>query len=224
MQRKGLEGGGKQRRKDTVCVYACILFFFRVVHVHKHVSLAGRLEGLRTSLDKQTLCRPHLFTSYSPNYTCSPRNRSDNRSTVPQKQKYRIVEQLIGQLLVYFMALLVQICITLCLPWLVIVRGWLGLGSFSFYFCSSVMTEMGFINAQFDSHRQTNAGCDLYVVVCWCGPLKPILSWCGRRWNLLATLNMFLWTFDISPKVLCCLLINQSFFALDLSLLSTRDI
>lgn len=163
----------KEERTLCACMYACILFF---VHVHKHVSLAGRLEGLRTSLDKQTLCWPHLFTSYSHNYTCSPRNRSDNRSTVPQKQKYRIVEQLIGQLLVYFTALLVQICITLCLPLLVIVRGWLGLGSFSFYFCSSVMTEMGFINAQFGSHRQTNAGCDLYVVVCWCGPLKPILS------------------------------------------------
>lgn len=109
-----------------VCMYALHIFF---VHVHKHVALAGRLEGLRTSLDKQTSCLPHLFTSYSHNYTCSLRNHGDNRSTVPQKQKYHIVKQLIGQLLVYFTALLVQICIFLRLPLLVIVRGWLGLES-----------------------------------------------------------------------------------------------
>lgn len=82
--------------------------------------MAGRLEGLRTSLDKQTLRPPHLLTSYSHNYTCSPRNRGDNRSTVPQKQKRLIVKQLIGQLLVYFMVPSVQICITLCLPLLVL--------------------------------------------------------------------------------------------------------
>lgn len=121
-----------KRKGHCVCV-ACIFFFF--MHVHKHVLLADRLEGLRTSLDKQTSCLPHLFTSYSHNYMCSLRNHSDNRSTVPQKQKYRIVKQLIGQLLVYFTALLVQICITLHLPLLVIVRGWQGLESFSFYFC-----------------------------------------------------------------------------------------
>lgn len=157
-------------------MYVCMHFFF--VHVHKHVLLAGRLEGLRTSLDKQTLCLPHLFTSYSHNYTCSLKNCSDNRSMIPQKQKYHIVKQLIGQLPVYFTALSVQICITLCFPWLVIVRDWLRLESFSFYFCFSVMIKMGFINAQFDSHRQTTAGwlCDLYVVVCWFRPLKPILS------------------------------------------------
>ena len=75
---------------------------------------------------------------------------------VPQKQKYYIVEQLIGQLLVYLTALLVQICITLCLLLLVIVRGWLGLKSFGFYFCFSVMIKMGYIMAEFDSHRQTD--------------------------------------------------------------------
>lgn len=110
-----------------VCLYVCVAYFF--VHVHKHVALAGRLEGLRTSLDKQTSCLPHLFTSYSHNYTCSLRNHGDNRSMVPQKQKYHIVKQLIGQLLVYFTALLVQICIFLRLPLLVIVRGWLCLES-----------------------------------------------------------------------------------------------
>lgn len=133
-------------------MYACV----SSVHVHKRVLLAGRLEGLRTSLDKQTPCLPHLFTSYSHNYTCSLRNHSDNRSTVPQKQKYHIVKQLIGQLLVYFTALSVQIYIALRLPSSVIVRGWLGVESFSFYFCYSVMIKMGFINAQFDSRRQTN--------------------------------------------------------------------
>ena len=155
-----------------MCVCVCVHFFFM------HVLLAGRLEGLRTSLDKQTSCLPHLFTSYSHNYTCSLRNHSDNRSTVPQKQKkYLIVKQLIGQFLVYFMALLVQICITLRLPLLVVVRGCLSLKSFSFYFCISVMIKMGFINAQFDSHRQTYVSWvyDLYVVVRGmdCGRSEP---------------------------------------------------
>ncbi len=125
------------------------------MHVHKHVFLAGRLEGLRTSLDKQTLCLPHLLTSYSHNHTCSRRIRGDNRCTVPQTQKDHIVKQLIGHLLVYFTTLSVQICLSLCLPLLAIVRGWLGLVSLSFYFCFSVMIKMGFINAQFDSRRQT---------------------------------------------------------------------
>lgn len=154
---KAIEVGDKEKKKGhcvCVCVYVCMHFF---VHVHKHALLVGRLEGLRTSLDKQTLCLPHLFTSYSHNYTCSLRNHSDNRPTVPQKQKYHIVKQLIGQLLIYFTALLVQICITLCLPLLVIVRCWLGLESFSSYFCFSVMIKMGFIIAQFYSHGQTNA-------------------------------------------------------------------
>lgn len=136
-----------------VCVYVYVHIFSCMCT--SMFLLAGRLEGLRTSLDKQTLGLPHLFTSYSHNYTCSLRYHSDHRSTVPQKQKYHIVKQLIGQLLVYFTALLVQICITLCLPLLVIVRGWLGLESFSFYFCFSVMRKMGFANAQFDSLRQT---------------------------------------------------------------------
>lgn len=92
------------------------------VYVHKHALLAGRLEGLRTTLDKQTLCLAHLFTSHSHNYTCSQRNYSYNRSVLPLEQKYHIVKQPIGQLLVYFIALLVHICITLCLPSLVIVR------------------------------------------------------------------------------------------------------
>lgn len=136
-----------------VCMYASRVFFLRV---HRRVSLAGRLEGLRTSSDKQTSCLPHLFTSYSHNYTCSQRNRCDNGSTASQKQKYHIVKQLIGQLLVYFTALPAQICITLRLPLLVIVRGWLGLESFRVYFCFSVMMRMGFVNAQFDSHRRTD--------------------------------------------------------------------
>lgn len=137
-----------------MCTHACVFFSL-------HVLLAGRLEGLRTSLDKQTLHLPHLFTSYPHNYTCSQRNRSDNGSTAPQKQKYHIVKQLIGQLLVYFTALLVQICIALCLPLLVIVRGWLALESFSFYFCFSVMIKMRFIDAQFDSYRQ--AGYEVFM-------------------------------------------------------------
>lgn len=127
------------------------------VHMHMHALLVGRLEGLRTGLDKQTLCLPHLFTSSSHNYTCSLRNHSDNRPTVPQKQKYHIVKQLIGQLLIYFTALSVHICITFCLLLLVVVRCWLGLESFSFYFCISFMIKMGFIIAQFYSHWQTNA-------------------------------------------------------------------
>lgn len=94
---------------------------------------------------------PHLFTSYSHKYMCSRRNHGDNRSTVPQKQKYHIVKQHIGQLLVYFTALLVQICITLCLPLLVIVRSWLSLESFRFYFCFFAMIKMGFIIAQLES-------------------------------------------------------------------------
>lgn len=128
---------------------------FFCVCVHRHALLAGRLEGLRTSLDKQTSCLPHLFTSYSHNYTCSPRNHSDNRSTVPQKQKYHIVKRLIGHLLVYFIALSVQICIALLLPLVTIVRGWRGPQSFVFYFCISVMIKTGFIIAQFGSRRQT---------------------------------------------------------------------
>lgn len=87
--------------RACVCVYTCV----HISCVHKHALLAGRLEGLRTSLDKQTSCLPHLFTSYSHNYTCSLRNHGDNRSTVPQKQNYHIVKQLTGQLLVYFTAL-----------------------------------------------------------------------------------------------------------------------
>lgn len=152
--------------------------------------LAGRLEGLRTSLDKQTLRLPHLLTSYSHNYTCSLRIHSDNRCTVPQKQKYRIVKQLIGHLLVYFTALLVQICISLRLPLLVIVRGWRGLESFSFYFCFSVMMNMGFINAQFDSHRQTNVnwvclpGLWSFYSGTWYGLLNPfVLMW--QKWAIL---------------------------------------
>lgn len=141
-------------------MYACIFFSCMCT------SMCCRLEGLGTGLDKQTLVCP----------ICSPATLITTRvlrgatvkngSTVPQKQKYHIVKQLIGQLLVYFTALLVQICIPFCLPLLVIVRGWLGLDSFSFYFCFSVMTKMGFINSQFDSHRQTNASwvCDLHVV------------------------------------------------------------
>lgn len=100
-------------------------FFFFVplgVCVHKHALLAGRLEGLRTTLDKQTLRLAHLLTSYSHNYTCSQRNYSYNRSVLPPEQKHHIVKQPIGQLLVYFIALPVHICITLCLPSLVIVR------------------------------------------------------------------------------------------------------
>lgn len=139
-----------------MCVCAWVWSVFVCVHVHRLVFLAGRLEGLRTSLDKQTLCLPHLLTSYSHNYTCSLRIHGDNRCTAPQKQKYHVVKQLIGHLLVYFTALLVQICISLRLPLLVIVRGWRGLESFSFYFCFLVMMKMGFINAQFDSHKQTD--------------------------------------------------------------------
>ena len=121
--------------------------------------LAGRLEGLRTSLDKQTSCLPHLFTSSSHNYTCSPRNHSDNRSTVPHKQKKipycKTTHWTV--LLVYFTAPSVHICTTLRLLLLVIVRGWRGLRSLSFHFCFSVMTKTGFIIAQFGSYRQSNA-------------------------------------------------------------------
>lgn len=123
------------------------------VYVHRHAMLAGRLDSLRTTLDKQTLCLAHLFTSYSRNYTCSPRNRGDNRSMLPPKQKSHIVKQHIGQLLVYFIALLMQICFTLCLPLLVIFRDQ---QSFSFYFSLFVMIRMGFIIAQLDSCRQTS--------------------------------------------------------------------
>lgn len=148
---KWVDEGGRQ-----LCVHVCVYVHGFCLHVHKHALLVGRLEGLRTRLDKQTSCLPHLFTSYSHNYTCSLRNHSDNRPTVPQKQEYHIVKQLIRNLLICFTALLVQICITLCLPLMVIVRCWLGLESFSFYFCSSVMMKMGFIIAQFHSHGQTN--------------------------------------------------------------------
>lgn len=144
-----------KKKGHCVCVYLMRAFFF-FVHMQKNVLLDGRLEGLRTNLDKQTLFVTHLFTSYSHNYTCSLWNHSDNRSTASQKQKYHIVTQLIGQLLVYFMTLLVQICITLRLLLLVIVGGCLGLESFRFYICFSDMIKMGFINAQLDSHRQTN--------------------------------------------------------------------
>lgn len=116
-------------RALCACIHAFLLFYFFCMHVHKHALLAGRLKGLRTTLDKQTWCLPHLFTSYSKIYMCSRRNCSDNRSAVPQERKYHIVEQHIGQLLVYFMALLLQICITLCLPLLAIVRVWPGLES-----------------------------------------------------------------------------------------------
>lgn len=107
-------------------------------------------------MDKQTLCVTHLFTSYSHNYTCSLWNCSDNRATAPLKQKYYIVKQLIGQLLVYFMTLLVQICVTLRLLVLYFVAGrcqvCLDLERLSFYFSVSDMIQMGFMNAQLDSH------------------------------------------------------------------------
>lgn len=68
------------------------------VYVHTcALTLADRLEGLGTSLDKQTLCLAHLFTSSSHNYRCSLRNHSDNQSMVPSKQKFLVVKQLIGQ-------------------------------------------------------------------------------------------------------------------------------
>lgn len=97
-----------------------------------------------------------MFSSYLLNYVCSLWNKSNNRSRVPQKQKYYNVQQLIGQLLVYFMTLLVQICIILGLLLLVIVSSCLGLKTLGFYFCFSDTMKMGFINAQLDSHRQVN--------------------------------------------------------------------
>lgn len=57
--------------------YTCVCAL--ALHVHRHALLAGRLEGLRTSLDKQTSCLAHLFTSSSHNYTQSQRSCSDNR-------------------------------------------------------------------------------------------------------------------------------------------------
>lgn len=129
---------------------------FFCVHVHRHALLAGRLEGLRTSLDKQTSCLPHLFTSYSHNYTCSPRNHSDNRSTVPQKQKIPycktahwtfacLLYSSLGPDLHNSSFTLGGHC-----------QGLARSSEFCFYFCISVMIKMGFIIAQFDSHRQTS--------------------------------------------------------------------
>lgn len=43
--------------------YTCMCAL--ALHVDRHALLAGRLEGLRTSLDKQTSCLAHLFTSSS---------------------------------------------------------------------------------------------------------------------------------------------------------------
>lgn len=129
------------------------------VCVHKHALLADRLEGLRTTLDKQTLCLAHLFTSYPHNYSCSQRNYSYNRSALRLEQKYHIEKQPIGQLLVYFIALLVHVLHHSLFTLVGHCQGWLGLESFTFYFCFFVMIKMGFIIAQFQSYRQTS--------VCW---------------------------------------------------------
>lgn len=132
---------------------------------------------------------------------------------VPLLQKYHIVKQLFGQLLVYFMALLVVICITLCLLLLVIVRGFLGHESSTFYFCFSVVIKMDLNNAQLDSHRQTIVswvclnGLWSFCSGTWYGLLKPILTRCSRSKPSL-TFNSL--DVNISPKVFRYLLINQS--------------
>ena len=58
------------------CAEACTFAFCMRVHGHMRTSLAGWLEGLRTSLDKQTLCLPHLFTSPALNQTYFSRTRA----------------------------------------------------------------------------------------------------------------------------------------------------
>lgn len=142
--------------------------------------------------EKQTSCLPHLFASYLHNSVCSPRNHADNRSAAPQKQKYHIVKQHIGQLVVYFTALLVQICITLCLPLLVIVSGWRGLKFSGFYFCFVVMTKVVVCYCtvwlpQADQCKLANLLSTWFVIfTCsgtWHGLLKPNPSWCGRTFT-----------------------------------------
>jgi len=114
------------------------------------------------------------------------------------------VKRLVGLLRVYFTALSAYICITL----LFTPGGrWLRPGVFGSSFCSSNMIKMAFstfINAQFDAHRQTDASwlCDLYayanVVFTW-QKVRPV----GHLKRCL-DLNI------VPPKVLCCLLTNQS--------------
>lgn len=161
-----------------MCV--CVGMHFSCVHV----LLAGRQEGLGTSLDKQTLRLPHLFNSSSHNYTCSPRNRSDNRCTVPQKQNDHTVKTTQWTICLFtsrlswcrFAKLFVYPC------WSSSVVGQ-ALRVLVSIFGFSVMIEKGFINAQFDSYRQTMQAM-WYLCNTWYGPLKPTLSWCGREWNL----------------------------------------
>lgn len=115
------------------------------------------------------ICSPALLIT-----TLSPRSCSDNRPRYRRSKKYYIVKQLIEQLLVYFTALWVQICI-ICLFKLV---GHCRVGKCCSYFCLDVMIYV----EVFAQCRQTNAGSaflwSVGKAVLGMGHTNPLVSAC----------------------------------------------